>query len=724
MITKILKHLQDNPGRAFSPRELVEALKIKPSRKREVKNLLKDLAREGKLITYHKKFQLAESVPQMKGLLRLHRKGFGFVISETPGETDVFVPARWMNHALPDDEVMVEYQTRSDGRREGRVVDVLRRGREQWTGRLEKWGKQYVVVNDDYKSLDLHIVIPSKKIKKAKLGDMVSVKITDFPTYKDQGYQGEIVAVLGDPNDESTVLNTVLARYGLEADFPAAVMAQAKKLSGKISPAEKKKRVDLTDKAFLTIDGITARDFDDAVYVEKQGQSYHLYVAIADVAHYVKPKSSIDDEAKSRSTSVYFPDFCLPMLPEKLSNNLCSLKGGELRPVLCCEMKMSVAGGIQEAWVYEALIKSQHRGIYEEIQDYFDGIKPKVEFSPELKLSLKLMKTLAERMLNQRKKRGAIDFDLPEAKIIYDGKGKIQAIVKSTRFFSHQLIEEFMIAANQAVASFCQSRGVPILFRVHDKPDPVKLLEFKNLVENFGFSFPAKKSQDAKVLAQFVEKIQDHPLSMLLNQVLLRSMQQAIYDRENRGHYGLNLINYGHFTSPIRRYPDLILHRQLKAIIARMSNKKIHWQNKDAAQPKFFAQMLKKKSVSNPIYKEEEVVSFGPWCSKKEREAMDAERDMVAYKRSQFMQDHLGESFYGTIKNVTKRGMWVELEPHFVEGFLSVAELKDDYYWFDAQKVRLIGRRRKKKYSVGDKLKVVIAEVDEENRQILLATEI
>ena len=442
-ISKLFTFLAQHPKHSWSPREIAARLKIPATERKELRNRLKRLSLEGKIARQRGgRYGSFTDIPTVTGTLKVHYEGYGFVIPEEPSHPDVFIPAKSMNFALSGDRVLAGYYEKKEGNRfEGRILKILTHGRTHWIGRLERRGKGYVVINEE-KMATVEIVIPLKYLKGARVGQTVVVKITRYPG-QGQLMTGEIAEVLGAPRDERTETLTILVKHDIHREFPSNVMEDVNRWPSQISDECLSNRIDLRAKPILTIDGINARDFDDAVCVEKRGASYHLYVSIADVAHYVTAGHAADREACGRGTSVYFPDFAVPMLPERLSNDLCSLKPGEDRLTLTCEVRFDEEGKALEAWYYESVIKSVKRGIYEEIQSFFDGAPAggaatfsEEAYSPPLRKNLQEMKQLAERLMRQRALRGAIEFDLPEAEVRYNKEGEITAIKKAERFFS------------------------------------------------------------------------------------------------------------------------------------------------------------------------------------------------------------------------------------------------------------------------------------------------
>lgn len=733
MKSKILKYIQTHPSHEWKARDIARYFDLDTDQRREMKKVWRELKAEGLLQETQDKShgQLAESNSLSKshaksksktnshthsqpksnlltGLLKVHSEGYAFLIPEVAGETDVFIPARYLNGALSDDKVVATFEASTQrGKREGRVIKILERGRKYWVGHLSKRGKSAVVTVAGW-TPPLEVIVSMREVPKGAMGQLVSVEITDYGSQTKPKY-GQIHSIVGQPQDIETEKKVILIKHQIEEDFPSEVKVQSQKLS-EHSP-DFSTRVDLTELPIMTIDGATARDFDDAVAVVKQKADYHLYVSIADVAHYVKPGTPLDKEAFKRGTSVYFSDRCIPMLPEVLSNDLCSLKPDVLRPTLTAEIRYDKQGQPLEAWFYESVIKSCKRGIYENIQTYWDHKPTKEFFNEEEKKSLDAMKILAERLMLQRKQRGSIDFDLPEPIVIFGPQGDVDKIVRAQRFFSHRLIEEFMIAANVAVAKVLGGYQLPVLYRVHGLPEKEKLEAFSHLLKLSGFKASVAQLSNPPEIAALLEKIQGHPAEAMLHQALLRCMRIATYQPANEGHFGLHLTDYCHFTSPIRRYPDLIIHRQLKYLMEQSKDRKAHL---------VFSKKENRKAQS--CYSFEQLAYIGKHSSARERKAMEAEREMLDFNRCQLAQKIIGDRVMGLIRRVTKFGLYIELEPYFIEGLLHVRDMQDDYYEYDEKRLCLVGRKRKSRiYKIGDRLPVVVESVSLEKREIRLA---
>lgn len=716
MKNEILNFLKSKPKQTFSRQDIARHFDVPASKKSELRILLKEMAQEQLILRYRgSRYGTIEGLNTIKGRLKLHYEGYGFVIPEEAGQTDVFIPAKYRGLALPDDVVLVApMEPKEGGRREGRILQIVSRGRSQWIGVLEQWGREHVVVCRDF-SFDIDILVEGS-LMGAKVEQMVVVAVTQYAD--DQSpMKGKIVEVLGWEMEEETLEAGIMVKHSIPRVFPQKVLDAAAELQeGKLEGH----RVDLREKCFVTIDGRYARDFDDAVYIEKNKENFILYVSIADVAHYVEAGSILDVEAYARSTSTYFPDFVVPMLPEKLSNELCSLRPGEDKMTLTCQMEFNDLGEMLSAQYYESCIHSHHRGIYEEVQEFLDK-KSQQKLEKDVSKTLQTLEQLAHLLITQRKLRGGLDFDLPEAEVIYNEEGEITSISKATRVFSHRLIEEMMISANVAVASLFMANHVPAPYRVHDAPDGMKIDEFVTFAKGLGIKIPMTQPRKPKQMAEVLKRLSGHPMEGFLHQMFLRSMKIARYDVENIGHFGLNLENYTHFTSPIRRYPDLLVHRQLKAMIARDAQGMVKYKfnQKSSAGHKKKDQWKGKPK----IYSTAELATMANHCSLREQDSTQAEREMLDLKRMVFMQDHLGEVFHGIVKRITKFGVFVELCPYFVDGLLHVRDL-DGYYEFDeSQMVLRMSRQRGREEKVihlGDPMTVKVADLSYEKSQIIL----
>jgi len=528
-------------------------------------------------------------------------------------------------------------------------------------------------------------------------GDTVVVRITHYPT-KDEPIRGQVIRVLGSRKDVSTETEIVVIEHNLKTEFPPPVIAQARQFREKIGEEELAQRRDLRNHSIITIDGENARDFDDGILVERIAAGFKLYVAIADVSHYVTSHSALDREAYDRATSVYFPERCIPMLPEELSNNLCSLVPHRDRLSFVAEMDFDLQGRRMASKFYKAVIRSTSRQTYTKIQRMMveADLELRKEYAPlipHLEIAFELFEVLRAR----RMARGSIDFDLPEPEIVLDmEEGIATSIVKASRTKAHMLIEEFMVAANEAVAEFMAERKLPMIYRIHETPDPEKLTDFKILAHNLGHGLPEVARMAPKDLAKLVQEVRGKPYERLINTMLLRSLKQAVYAPENLGHFGLASKTYTHFTSPIRRYPDLIVHRLLFDALALEGRK---------------SRKEDKKTL-------ERLGETAAHCSKRERRAMEAEWEVRDLHVALFMKDKVGEEFEGVISSVTKFGFFVELMTYFVEGLVALSSLSDDTYQFVEGRHELRGERSKKVFRIGGIVRIKVVKVDIENRRL------
>ncbi|OVE81373.1 ribonuclease R [bacterium K02(2017)] len=704
----ILKLFQENPSEKFTRHEIAKLLNLSMAQNKKLDNDLESLVKEAKLLLDTDNcYAFRDEKRILKGKLKLHNQGFGFFIPDDTNKKDTFIPSRQLNYAMDNDEVLVEsYRNKKDGRFEGRVIEIVNRGTSRIVGQVNKSGKHFFIQPIE-KGFPFEIYIPIKKLNNAKHDDMVAVTIIQYPG-QDITAMGEVSQIFGQESNSKVLTQAILFKHDIKSEFSAAIQKELKSVPEEIEDTLPADRIDLRHLPIITIDGITAKDFDDAVCVVKKGKSYILYVSIADVSEYVKIGTELDTEAQRRGTSTYLPGECIPMLPEKLSNNLCSLVPHEPRYTLTAEIHYNLNFEFTKASFYRSFIKSKKRATYEEVQGYFDGLGHD-SFDKPIRDSLDIMKTLSERLIKQAFDRGSLDFDLPESELVYDSNGRITTIQKSQRFFSHRLIEVFMIAANEAVAQLFRINNLPLMNRIHENPDPFKMGVFTDTLNNLGF-----KIQNLKQFNQVFNRIEGHALESFLKIFFLRSLKQAQYSIKNTGHYGLGLKDYAHYTSPIRRYPDLTVHRQLISLIQASGKNQITYKKADIkSKPKKFNKKL--------CYKEQEIEQLAKHCSERERETIDAEREVIKIKKAQFVERFLGKSFHGLITRIGKQGMGIELEPYFVEGFLSLTNLKNDYFYFDDKNFILVGKRTKQRFKIGDHITVIVDKVDVLEGDIVLA---
>lgn len=670
--------------------------------KRELRDLLEAMADDGEVVRFKgNSYALAGAAQSARGKLSTHRDGYGFVTPEKGGD-DIFIPQRGMKSAMHGDtvEVRVERSRQGGGKLEGRITAVAERASSRIVGRYEETRRGAIVIPEETR-LNLVVAIPPKGRGRAEDGQQVVAEIVNYPV-GGRPADGRIVEVLGWPDDPEVEVQSAIRRFDLPHVFGKDALAEAEAVPEAVAKDDLKARVDLRRMQTVTIDGETARDFDDAVSLKREGANYRLWVSIADVSHYVRPGSALDRDAYLRGTSVYFPDRCIPMLPERLSNGICSLNPQLDRLTMTAEMLFSPAGALLESTFYPSIIRSAARLTYTLVKRIIvDNDREAADkFRPQTPMLME-MKELALILQTMRRTRGSIDFDLPEPEIILGLTGQTEGIIRAERNLAHQLIEEFMLAANEAVAAFITGKGIPFLYRIHENPDPAKLINFQEFVYGFGYEFPLVAERvNPSDLQRLLLQAEGKPEERMINYALLRCMKQARYAAENLGHFGLASRCYCHFTSPIRRYPDLVVHRILKAVLNLDDSKTAKRAERELA------------AVTAKLGE------TGEHTSKRERVAMEAERDVVELKKVQYMQRHLGEEFDGYISGVTAFGLFVELEELFVEGLVHISTLDDDLYSFDEKHHSLIGRRLARVYRIGDAVRVKVAAVTPATRRI------
>ncbi len=692
-----IQAFMEEAGRPISFKDLTQAFGVERHERDEFKKCIKGMAAEGLLIkTRDGRYGLPLKMNLVTGTLSCHADGFGFVCPGG-GETDVFVNPRRMSGAMHGDTVMARVEgQRGGGKREGSIIRVLNRAHKLVVGRFETAKGFSVVIPSDEKILE-RIIIPGKEKNGAVHGMIVVAEIEKWPT-KNSGPSGRIVEVIGDPQDADVEAEVILRKFGLPGRFPREVVAEAKNIPSEVSAHDISGRVDLRGFTTITIDGESARDFDDAVSLERTGQGYRLRVSIADVSHYVRPSTVLDREAYERSTSVYFPDRCVPMLPEALSNGICSLNPRVDRLTMTAELEFDGSGTVVKKRLYESVIKSAERMTYTNVKKLLREEDSELSIRYQHIINdLRLMEELALKLMARRRDAGSIDFDLPEPEIIIGIEGTVEDIVRAERHIAHKMIEEFMLAANRAVAEEFSSRSLPFLYRVHASPSQESIDEFKEFVAAFGIHLDMDKGP--KAMQAVLKSVEGRPEERLINHVLLRSMKQAVYSPDNVGHFGLAFKDYGHFTSPIRRYPDLVVHRLVRLLI----NGKY-----TQAEAQRMEALLPETATHT---------------SGRERKAMEAEREIADLKKCQFMKDKTGQTYDGFISGVTGFGLFVELKEYFVEGLVHVSMLSNDYYIFDDKRHTLRGERTGAAFKVGDPVTVRIARVDIERRRIDLVME-
>ena len=691
----ILKLLRNKANRPMKVSELVKQFSIPDVQRREFRSRLKEMAADGRLIKVRGgRFGLPDEMNLVTGVLNANSKGFGFVVHDKD-EKDIFISRGNMGDAMHQDLVTVRVESGRDrDRPEGRVIRILKRNTETLVGTFETFGKDGWVVPLEEKYLQ-DVFISSEATKGAKTGHVVSVQIETYPA-KHKPPVGRVTEVLGFSDDPDVEIKSILRKHGVYQDFPDKVMKAARKIPTSFAEdvEEDPHRLDLTDWMIFTIDGEKAKDFDDAVSIEKLGDGYRLGVHIADVSHFVHEDSILDKEAFQRGTSIYFPDAVIPMLPFQLSNEICSLKPDEKRLTLSLLIDYDAEGNVVGSKVFNSVIKSKIRFTYKEVARLLEKGKPEKRHEEAME-SLTTMHRLSQILRKNRFQSGSVDFNLPEPEVHMTPEGKVLKIVMAEHNLAHELIEEFMLAANQEVAKFLFDKNVPSIHRIHERPDEDKLAEFNRFILSFGVKLKTIHNVPSLDLQNLLKKIKNHPEERTINTLLLRTMKKAIYSPKDPGHYCLGFKFYTHFTSPIRRYPDLVTHRLVKSY-------------------------LQKRKCSQREHKRllPRITDIAEQSSAREQRAMGIEREINDLRRAQFMADKIGNSYSGIITSVTAFGFFIELSEVYVEGLVKISSIGDDYYIFNEAEHKWQGQRRHRTFKIGDTVKVKVANVDVARRQI------
>ena len=663
---------------------------------------LRAMQRDGQLIAGRRgALGLPKKMDLVKCKIIGHRDGYGFASPVEEGD-DFFLSSRQMYRVFDGDEVLVAQSGYDDkGRPSGQIVEVLTRAHSSIVGRyMEEGGIGYLLPHN--RRISNHVLIPPKAKAGAKSGQLVSVKITGYPT-EVLGAKGEVEEILGDHLDPGLEIDVAIRAHDIPNEWPDTVLSEAGALRDEPSESDKKNRVDLRGLGLVTIDGEDARDFDDAVYCESEGAGFRLWVAIADVSHYVPIGSALDEEAFNRGNSVYFPERVVPMFPEVLSNGLCSLKPAVDRLAMVCEMLIDANGKVVDSTFYEAVIHSHARLTYTQVGEVLENGFCEGVASERLD-GLFRLHALYKVLRQARATRGAIDFETVETRILFDENRKIDAIVPVNRNDAHKLIEECMLAANVATANFLEESELAGLFRVHEGPSAERLEALRTFLGELALDLPGGLEPTPldyqSVLARLVERDD----AQVIQTMLLRSLSQAVYKPDNGGHFGLNYDAYAHFTSPIRRYPDLLVHRAIKRLAT-----------SSGATPR---KLSKEKSRELYPYTMTDLVAAGEHCSMTERRADDATRDVHLWLKCEYLRHHIGDEFAGVVASVTRFGMFVELTDIYMEGLVHISALPSDYYHFDQASQRLVGEHTRKTYQLGDAVRVQVARVDLDDRKI------
>ncbi|MCD6045858.1 MAG: exoribonuclease [Gammaproteobacteria bacterium] len=689
----ILGYLED-AGMPLQRERLEKAFDMHtPEEQEALRRRLRAMLRDGQLLLNRKEeYALVDKLSLLKGQVVAHRDGFGFVIAEK-SMPDLFLSEREMRNIFHGDKVLVRIIGEDRrGRKMASVVEVLERNTLEIVGQyLVENGVGFVVPENRTIYQDI-LILPENK-GTAEPGQIVTVEVIT-PINRRTAPLGRIKNVLGEAMAAGMEIEIATRAHGLSFAWPEGVEAAAKSLGKNVQLRDKEGRTDLRHLSFVTIDGEDAKDFDDAVFCKQKGEGWAIYVAIADVAHYVKPGKLLDEEAAKRGNSVYFPTKVIPMLPEALSNGLCSLKPKVDRLCIVCDMRLDGNGEILRYRFYEAVIHSHARLTYTEAASILVDKDPALRKTyKSALLSLENLYAAYQKLHKNRQKRGAIDFEIPEPFIVFNEHGKIDKIIAKYRNDAHKLIEECMLAANVCAADFLLKNKMPGLFRVHEGPNPEKLEALRKLLKERGLSLPGGEKPKSKDYAKLMKQIEGRPDSNVLQTLLLRSLSQAVYQGDNCGHFGLAYDAYTHFTSPIRRYPDLLVHRAIRHI-------------------------LQKKRASTFRYSKTEIQHLAAHCSATERRADEATRDVVDWLKCEYMSSRLGQEYNGKVTSVTAFGLFVALDEEFIEGLVHVTSLKNDYYRYDAIRHQLVGEATKSSYSLGDKVRIRVIRVDLNQRKI------
>ncbi|WP_335871635.1 ribonuclease R [Bacillus sp. 2205SS5-2] len=697
-VTRLLTYMKDEAYRPLTVQELEEAFGIEDST--EFKGFVKALVymeEKGLLVrTRSNRYGLPEKMNLVRGKLAAHAKGFAFVITDEPGMDDIFIPPGETNNSMHGDIVLVRVSEGSSGsRREGSVIRILERGVQKMVGTYTE-SKHFGFVIPDDKKFASDVFIPKNASLGAVEGHKVVVELTAYPEGQ-KSAEGEIKEILGHKNDPGVDILSVIHKHGITVEFPDEVLKQANQAPDEIDPAEIKNRRDVRDETIVTIDGADAKDLDDAVSVVALDNGNHkLSVHIADVSYYVTEGSPIDEEAYERGTSVYLVDRVIPMIPHRLSNGICSLNPQVDRLTLSCDMEITSSGEVVSHEIYQSVIKTNERMTYSDVNKILvDKDESLIERYEPLVPMFQEMEKLAEILRRKRMNRGAIDFDFKESKILVDEEGNPTEVVLRERSVAEKLIEEFMLAANETVAEHFHWMEVPFIYRIHEDPKEEKLQRFFEFITNFGIVVKGSaNSVHPRALQDIVEEVAGKPEEMVVSTMMLRSMQQAKYNEDSLGHFGLSTEFYTHFTSPIRRYPDLIVHRLIRTYL-------IEGKLDEATQSKWDAIMGE----------------IADHTSSRERRSVDAERETDDLKKTEFMLNKIGEEYDGIISSVTNFGMFVEL-PNTIEGLVHVSYMTDDYYRYDERHMAMIGERTGNVFRIGDEITVRVVNVNKEERAI------
>lgn len=688
---RILAYMESEGYVPIKRRDMRAMLSVPQEDREKFESLINELIAEGRVFETKKgKLASPKDLQMATGTFIGHARGFGFVTPDAGGE-DIFIPASETMGAMQKDRVLykVLHKAEKGKKADGVIVRILERGQQRIVGTFEAGSKGYGFVVADDKKIAKDIFISRENTKGAVTGHKVVVEITDYGEDR-RNPEGKVIEILGHINDPGVDILSVIRRYELAVEFPEEVYAEIEHLGTEVAEADKKGREDLRDLLTITIDGADAKDLDDAVSLKRLGNgNFELGVHIADVSHYVRENTALDKEAYARGTSVYLVDRVIPMLPHKLSNGICSLNPHVDRLALSCLMEVNGRGEVVSHRILESVINSDYRMTYTAVREILeDGTPALLEQYAEILPMLEDMEELRQILGEKRRKRGSVNFDLPESKIILDENGKPIDIKPYEKSIATNMIEEFMLVCNETIAENSFWQEMPFMYRSHQEPDEDKLEKMEQFLRGFGYYLRKKDGEiHPRELQKVLQKAEETDEERIITRMVLRSMMQARYTAENGGHFGLAAKYYCHFTSPIRRYPDLEIHRMIK--------KMLHGELDEKAS----------------AYYRRKMPDWAKHCSKQERVAEDAERDTDALKKVEFMEDKVGQIYEGIISGVTNWGIYVEL-PNTIEGMIALSQMDDDYYEFDEKKMLVFGKRTKKSYRLGDKVVVSVAKVD------------
>lgn len=688
---RILAYMESEGYVPIKRRDMRAMLSVPQEDREKFESLINELIAEGRVFETKKgKLASPKDLQMATGTFIGHARGFGFVTPDAGGE-DIFIPASETMGAMQKDRVLYKmlHKAEKGKKADGVIVRILERGQQRIVGTFEAGSKGYGFVVADDKKIAKDIFISRENTKGAVTGHKVVVEITDYGEDR-RNPEGKVIEILGHVNDPGVDVLSVIRRYELAVEFPEEVYAEIEHLGTEVAEADKKGREDLRDLLTITIDGADAKDLDDAVSLKRLGNgNFELGVHIADVSHYVRENTALDKEAYARGTSVYLVDRVIPMLPHKLSNGICSLNPHVDRLALSCLMEVNGRGEVVSHRILESVINSDYRMTYTAVREILeDGTPALLEQYAEILPMLEDMEELRQILGEKRRKRGSVNFDLPESKIILDENGKPIDIKPYEKSIATNMIEEFMLVCNETIAENSFWQEMPFMYRSHQEPDEDKLEKMEQFLRGFGYYLRKKDGEiHPRELQKVLQKAEETDEERIITRMVLRSMMQARYTAENGGHFGLAAKYYCHFTSPIRRYPDLEIHRMIK--------KMLHGELDEKAS----------------AYYRRKMPDWAKHCSKQERVAEDAERDTDALKKVEFMEDKVGQIYEGIISGVTNWGIYVEL-PNTIEGMVALSQMDDDYYEFDEKKMLVFGKRTKKSYRLGDKVVVSVAKVD------------